>query len=155
MRVLHIYSYSCINCLLIYLTIQVSVLCTPYPAMHREYKVIRLEWEAIHVNYSYLLEHLAPDELLPQLTTRRLLTPEKMKQVKNMSSRQKQITTILNALRGFMVVGMLPTLCAALSSIPSQEHITEQLRQCENFIQYYKGGYLLSLDSNMSYITQN
>ena len=108
--------------------------------MHREYKVIRLEWEAIEANYSYLLEHLAPDELLPQLAARRLLTPEKMQQVKNMSSRQKQIATILNVLRGFMVVGMLPTFCAALSSIPSQEHITEQLRQCENFIQYYKGG---------------
>ena len=103
----------------------------------------------MEVNYSYLLEHLAPDELLPQLATRRLLTPEEMKQVKNMSSRQKQITTILNAINGLLVVGMLPTLCAALSSIPSQEHITEQLRQCENFIQYYKGGYLLSLDSNM------
>ena len=140
MRVLHIYSYSCINYLLIYLTIQVSVMCTPYPAMHREYKVIRLEWEAIHVNYNYLLKHLAPDELLPQLAARRLLTPEKMKQVKNMSSRHKQITTILNALFGLRVVGRLPTLCAALSSIPSQEHITERLRQCENCIQYYKGG---------------
>ena len=152
---LHIYSCSFINYLLIYLTIQVSVTCTPYPAMHREHKVIRLEWEAIHVNYSYLLEHLAPDELLPQLTARRLLTPEKMKQVKNMSSRQKQITTILNELRVFMVLGMLPTFCAALSSIPSQEYITEQLRQCENCIQYYKGGYLLSSDCSMSYITHN
>ena len=149
MRVLYIYSYSFINYLIIYLTIQVPVLCTLYPAMHRVYKVIRLESEAIHVNYSYLLEHLAPDELLPQLTARRLLTPEKMKQVKNMRSRQKQITTILNVLRGLLVVGMLPTFCAALSSITSQEHITEQLRQCENLIQYYKGGYLLSLDSNM------
>ena len=121
--------------------------------MHREYKVIRLESEAIEVNYSYLLEHLAPDELLPQLTARRLLTPKKMKQIKNMSSRQKQITTILNVLRGFMVVGKLPTFCAALSSIPSQEHITEQLRQCENSIQYYKGGYLLSSASKMSYVS--
>ena len=123
--------------------------------MHREYKVIRLEWEAIEFNYSYLLEHLAPNELLPQLAARRLLTPEKMKQVKNMSSRQKQITTILNVLRVLLVVGKLPTFCAALSSIPSQEHITEQLRQCENFILYYKGGYLLSSDSSMSYMTQN
>ena len=116
--------------------------------MYREYKVIRLESEAIHVNYSYLLEHLAPDKLLPQLAARRLLTPEKMKQVKNMSSRHNQSTTILNALYGLMVVGRLPTLCAALSSIPSQEHTTEQLRQCENCIQYYKG-YLLSSDCRM------
>ena len=99
--------------------------------MHSEYKVIRLEREAIHVNYSYLLEHLSPDELLPQLVARRLLTPEEMRQVKNMSSRHKQITTILNALNGLMVVGMLPTLYAALSSIPSHENISEQLRQCK------------------------
>ena len=117
----------------LHLTIHVSVISTPYPAMHSEYKVIRLESEAIHVNYSYLLEHLSPDELLPQLIARRLLTPEKMRQVKSLSlsSRHKQITTILNALSALMVVGLLPTLYAALSSIPSHENISERLRQCE------------------------
>ena len=99
--------------------------------MHSEYKVIRLELEAIHVSYSYLLEHLSPDELLPHLVARRLLTPEKTRKVKNMSSRHKQITTILNALYGLKVVGRLPTLYVALSSIPSHENISERLRQCK------------------------
>ena len=102
-----------------------------YSAMQREHKVMRLEWEAIHVNYSYLLDQMAPDEVLPHLAARRLLTPEKVKEVQEKTNRLQKTITILEALRGQLVVGLLPTFCAALSGTAGQEHIAEKLTHCE------------------------
>ena len=99
--------------------------------MHREHKVIRLEWEAIQVNYSYLLDQIAPDEVLSCLAARRLLTPEKVREVQEKASQLQKIITILEALYGQIVVGMLPTFCAALASTAGQEHIAEKLTNCE------------------------
>ena len=99
--------------------------------MQREHKVMRLEWDAIHVNYSYLLDQMTPDEVLPYLAARRLLTPEKLSQVQEKASQLQKITTILEALDGQVVVGMLPTFCAALASTAGQEHIAEKLTHCE------------------------
>ena len=99
--------------------------------MQREHKVMRLEWEAIHVNYSYLLDQMAPDEVLPHLAARRLLTPEKVKEVQEKTSQLQKTITILEALRGQFVVGKLPTFCAGLSGTAEQEHIAEKLTHCE------------------------
>ena len=102
-----------------------------YSAMQRERKVARLEWEAIHVNYSYLLDQMAPDEILPHLAARRLFTPEKVKEVKENTNQLQKTITILEALRGQVGVGLLPTFCAALSGTAEQEHIAEKLTHCE------------------------
>ena len=92
---------------------------------------MRLEWEAIHVNYSYLLDQMAPDEILPHLAARRLLTPEKVKEAQEKTHRLQKTITILEALRGQIGVGLLPTFCAALSGTAEQEHIAEKLTHCE------------------------
>ena len=92
--------------------------------MQNEHKVTRLQWQAIHVNYSYLLDEMAPDELVPHLVARRLLTPENAKEVTGESTRLQKITTILEALP--TVVGILPTFCAALLDT-GQPNVVEQL----------------------------
>ena len=102
-----------------------------YSAMQREHKVVRLEWEAIHVHYSYLLDQITPDEVLPHLAARRLLIPEKVKEVQEKTNRLQKTITILEALHGQLVVGKLPTFCAALSGTAGQEHIAEKLTHCE------------------------
>ena len=102
-----------------------------YSAMQREHKVMRLEWEAIHVNYSYLLDQMAPDEVLPHLAARRLLTAEKVKEVQEKTSQHQKTITILETLHGQFEVGLLPTFCAALSGTAGQEHIAEKLTHCE------------------------
>ena len=102
-----------------------------YSAMQREHKVMRLEWEAIHVNYSYLLDQMAPDEVLPHLAARRLLTPEKVKKILEKTNQCQKTNAILVALGGQMVVGRLPTFCAALASTAGQEHIAKKLTHCE------------------------
>ena len=92
---------------------------------------MRLEWEAVHVNYSYLLNQMAPDEVLPHLAARRLLTPEKVREVRGKTSQLQKTITILETLRVQLEVGLLPTFCAALSGTAGQEHIAEKLTHCE------------------------
>ena len=97
--------------------------------MQNEYKVTRMEWQAINVNYSYLLDEMAPDELVPHLVVRRLLTPEEAKEVSAKSDRLQKIATILKALRLKVgIVGMLPTFCAALLDT-GQPNVAEWLTQ--------------------------
>ena len=94
--------------------------------MQNEHNVIRLEWQTINVNYSYLLDEMAPVELVPHLVARRLLTPEKAKEVSAKSDRLQKIATILEALRLQNVVGIIPTLCAALLDT-GQPNVAERL----------------------------
>ena len=100
-------------------------------AMQNEHTVIRLEWQAIHTNYSYILDELAPDGLVPYLEARRLLSREKAQDVTGKSSRMQKVSTILQALRERSIVGRLPTFCAALTSA-GQPHIARRLDYSEN-----------------------
>ena len=94
--------------------------------MQNEHNVIRLEWQAINVNYSYLLDEMAPVELVLHLVARRLLTPEKAKEVSAKNDRLQKIATILEALRLQNVVGIIPTLCAVLLDT-GQPNVAERL----------------------------
>ena len=85
-----------------------------FSAIHNRRKVVRLQRQVIHVNYSYLLDEVAPDELLPHLVAKRLLTPEEAKKVTERSDQQQRTITILEALLKGFRVGMLHTFCAAL-----------------------------------------
>ena len=100
-------------------------------AMQNEHTVIRLEWQAIHTNYSYILDELAPDVLVPYLEERRLLSPEKAQHVTRKSSRLQKMSTILQTLKESSIVGRLPTFCAALISA-GQPHIARKLAHSEN-----------------------
>ena len=110
--------------------------------MQNEHKVVRLEWQAIHVNYSYLLDEMAPAQLVPHLVERRLLTPEKAKEVKEKGSRLQKVSTILQALFVNRVLGRLPTFCAALISA-GQPHIAERLADSECCVGIYHLLYLV------------
>ena len=93
--------------------------------------MVRLEWQAIHTNYSYILDELAPDGLVPFLEERRLLSQEKAQDVRGKSSRLQKLSTILQAMKESNIVGRLPTFCAALISA-GQPHIAERLVHSEN-----------------------
>ena len=74
---------------------------------------------------------MAPDEVLPHLAARRLLTREKVGEVEKKINRLQKITTILEAIHDQRIVGRLPTFCAALASTAGQEHAAETLTHCE------------------------
>ena len=97
--------------------------------MQLEYKVIRLQRQAIDVNYSYLLEEMSPDEVVPYLVQRRLLTQTQAAEVWEKSSRLDKVYHIVIVLRK-LNVGIFPTFCAALTSA-GQLHITERLLNSE------------------------
>ena len=110
-----------------------------FTAMQLEYKVIRLQLQAIDVNYSYLLEEMSPDEVVPYLVQRRLLTLTQAAEVWEKSSQLEKVYKTVDVLREEQnrVVGMLPTFCAALANA-GQLHIAERLLSSElNFDSMY------------------
>ena len=101
-------------------------------AMQNEYKVIRLEWQAIHVHYSHMLSEVSADKVIPHMVERRLLSPAQAKKVSELS-KQRKFSAILELLRERKVVGRLPTLCAALRSA-DLPHIAQRLFHSEYLI---------------------
>ena len=102
-------------------------------ALQKEHKVIRLESQAIHTNHNYMLNEMVPDEIVPYLVERRLLSPEKAQDVIEKSSRLEKVSTLLQALNKDVMVGTLPTFCASLIS-SGQPHIAERLDHSENYV---------------------
>ncbi|CAI8056269.1 hypothetical protein GBAR_LOCUS30657, partial [Geodia barretti] len=98
-------------------------------AMQLEWKVIRLGLQAIDTNYSYLLEEMSPDEVVPHLVQRRLLTQPQAEEVWAKSSQLEKVHIIVEALREAdnRVVGRFPTFCMALANA-GQLHVSERLR---------------------------
>ena len=84
--------------------------------MQGEHKVIRLEHQAIHVHFSYMLDEIAPDQLVPHLEERKLLSRDKANEVMEMSSQIKKVSAIIREVEMNLAVGTLPTFCAALIS---------------------------------------
>ena len=85
-------------------------------AMQGEHKVIRLERQAIHIHFSYMLDEIAPDQLLPHLVERKLLSRDKANEVMEISSQIEKVSAIIRETRANAVVGTLPTFCGALVS---------------------------------------
>ena len=102
-------------------------------AMQNKHKVIRLAWQAIHVHYSYMLDEMSPDAVVPYLVERRLLSSEQAKEVNEVSSRPGKVTTILQALDEKEIVGRLPTFCAALISAGLSQ-LAERLTESERMV---------------------
>ena len=105
--------------------------------MQLEWKVIRLGLQAIDTNYSYLLEEMSPDEVVPHLVQRRLLTQSQAEEVWAKSSQLEKVYAVVEALREPMnrVVGRFPTFCMALANA-GQLHVSERLRNSE-FLKHY------------------
>ena len=98
--------------------------------MQGEHKVIRLERQAIHIHFSYMLDEIAPDQLLPHLVERKLLSRDKANEVMEISSRIEKVSAIIRETRANAVVGTLRTFCAALVSA-ELPHIAKKLTDSE------------------------
>ena len=98
--------------------------------MQNEFKVVRLQLQAIRAHISYLMEEMSPDEVVPHLVQRRLLSNT---QAAAMSSQQEKVATVVDAVtesENDLAVGRLPTLCSALV-VAGQAHIAETLFNSE------------------------
>ena len=100
-------------------------------AMQGEHKVVRLELQAIHGHFSYMLDEIAPDQLLPHLVKRKLLSRDKANEVMEMSSRIEKVSAIIRHIAGLnTAVATLLTFCAALVSA-ELPHIAKKLTDSE------------------------
>ena len=100
--------------------------------MQNEFKVVRLQIQAIEAHISYLMEEMSVDEVVPHLVQMRLLSEAQATAVWEMSSRQGKVSAVINAVNEGVndAVGMLSTLSAALVSA-EQAHIAERLLNSE------------------------
>ena len=103
--------------------------------MQGEHKVIRLEWRAIAVHASYMMDEMSPDAVVPHLVERRLLSPAEAEEVYEMSDQMNKVSKILKALGGKVIIGRLGSFCAALVSA-GQPYIAKQLSNSEFMFQY-------------------
>lgn len=81
--------------------------------------VARLERYVINTHYSYMMEEMSPDLVLPHLIERRVIPAEKALEVDKEKSRSGKVLAILMSVRED--VQCLPSLCAALKSAGQPE----------------------------------
>ena len=91
--------------------------------MQNEHKVVRLEHVTMQVLFSYLMDSMSPEKVVPHLVKRRLLTQDAAVEVLRMHI---QVPGIVDRIGKHMKVGMLSTLCAALFSA-GQSNVAERL----------------------------
>ena len=96
--------------------------------MQDESKVIQLECEAIDSTINYLMREMPPDEVLPYLVERRLLSQEQAGTIGKKKHQRDKLSALLLALKEVECVGRLPTLCAALVNA-GKPHVAEVLRK--------------------------
>ena len=103
--------------------------------MQLEYKVIRLQLQALEVNVSYLLEEMSPDEAVPHLVQQRVLTEKEAAEVWGKSTQLEKVLKIVKVLRDpkNRVVGRFLTLCMALTNA-GQFNVSETL--CKSELHY-------------------
>ena len=75
---------------------------------------MRLGHVAVDVHYSSLIEELSPDETIPYLIERKLMSQETAAEMKEMRSHTRKVTAVVQSLGTCQFAGMLPTFCAAL-----------------------------------------
>ena len=103
--------------------------------MQLEYKVIRLQLQALDVNVSYLLEEMSPDEAVPHLVQQRVLTEKEAAEVWEKSTQLEKVRRIVDVLRHPKnhVVGRFLTFCMALTNA-GQFQLSETL--CKSELHY-------------------
>ena len=100
--------------------------------MQLEYKVIRLQLQALEVNVSYLLEEMSPDEVVPHLVQQRVLAEKEAAEVWGKSTQLEKVLKIVKVLCDPKNhVGRFTTFCMALTNA-GQFHVSETLCKSES-----------------------
>ena len=97
--------------------------------MQNEHKVIRLQFQAIDANISYLLEEMSPEAIVPHMLQRRLLTRDDAAKVFEEKSQLRKVLAVIDKMRKRAVGGLL-TFCAALIGA-EQPHVAQKILSSE------------------------
>ncbi|CAI8049656.1 hypothetical protein GBAR_LOCUS27340 [Geodia barretti] len=107
------------------LTIEGFIVYDSSFAMQNEHKVIRLQFQAIDANISYLLEEMSPEAIVPHMLQRRLLTRDDAAKVFEEKSQLRKVLAVIDKMRKRAVGGLL-TFCAALIGA-EQPHVAQKI----------------------------
>ena len=104
-------------------------------AMQNEYKVMRLQFQAIFSHISYLVEELQVDEVVPHLVQRRLLTEAEGKEVVVINSQLERVYKIMGLLEEYdsVTVGIMPTFYGSLVGA-GLLHVAKMLNNSEYYL---------------------
>ena len=94
-------------------------------------KQIRLTQAVLQTKYSYLVDTLSPQDILPKLFSRRLITQAQMDEALGCHVRLPMNTAILSFLLKRHHSDTLHQLCDVLLATPGQEYIAEELLKCK------------------------
>ena len=104
-------------------------------AMQNEYKVMRLQLQAIFSHINYLVEELKVDEVVPHLVQRRLLTEAEGKEVVVINTQFERVYKIMIILEVYenVTVGIMPTFYGGLVGA-GQLHVAKRLNDSEYYL---------------------
>ena len=92
---------------------------------------LRLERSVLESNYSFLVEALVPEDIVPELFTQKLITKSQKEKADSHPQKYAKNVAIMDSLLGRAEVGAFHRFCDVLSSTSGQEYIADKLTACK------------------------
>ena len=92
---------------------------------------LRLERSVLESNYSFLVEALVPEDIVPELFTQKLITKSQKEKADSHPQKYAKNVAIMDSLLGRAEVGAFHRFCDVLSSTSGQEYIADKLKECK------------------------
>ena len=95
---------------------------------------LRLERSVLESNYSFLVEALVPEDIVPELFTQKLITKSQKEKADSCPQRYAKNVAIMDSLLGRAEVGAFHRFRDVLSSTSGQEYIADKLKECKRSV---------------------
>ena len=92
---------------------------------------LRLEKCVLESNYSFLVEALVPEDIVPELFTQKLITKSQKEKADSHPQKYAKNVAIMESLLGRAEVGAFHRFCDVLSVTSGQEYIADKLKECK------------------------
>ena len=92
---------------------------------------LRLEKSVLEINYSFLVEALVPEDIVPELFSKKLITKSQKEKADSHAQRYAKNVAIMESLLGRVEVGAFHRFCDVFSSTSGQEYIADKLKACK------------------------
>ena len=82
-------------------------------------------------NYSYLANAIVPEDILPEMFARKLITKSQKQKADSHLEKYRKNQILLDSLLARQEVGAFQRFCDALSATSGQEYIADRLKECK------------------------
>ena len=93
-----------------------------------------LEKSVLESNYSFLVEALVPEDIVPELFSEKLITKSQKEKADSHPQKYAKNVAIMDSLLGRAEVGAIHWFCDVLSSTSGQEYIADKLKECKMIV---------------------